>query len=359
MIVKWTYPIFIPCLLFFGSCSDLGTGRDVPEPLPPVFEWSEVATFEPGYISNIQVHQSGVMFGTGWRTDEVGLYRSLDSGSTWQLVRSAYVYSYFVSPDGNTVITASSGPLYNYVHVSRDRGNTWQEASIHGSLGDCAFLEDGRIIAGFGINPHSSGGIRFSDDFGESWTWELDLRDVSVVGIAELDPDTLMLLGYRAPSLDGIFYYSYDKGVTWERDTSTSEIPFPYDFIWIRSSRALFVGLPSVGLLRKKGGFGSWDTIGFSNQRVYSLSLTTDGIMALATTRYQESVPQPPPFYLSVDHGNTWIPVYDKILPRPISSLAIDNSGQLFVGGQRLLRTKHSIVQSLSLSGTLPNRSLN
>ncbi len=120
------------------------------------------------------------------------IYRSLDGGTTWDIVQTEYEGSFWgglALKDGSVLVVGMRGNVWR----SRDKGTTWEQLAVETtpeSLSSGVQLDDGTIIL-VGIG----GAVLRSTDGGT--TWDTELSQVDRKGIAAVVPGhgQLLLLG--------------------------------------------------------------------------------------------------------------------------------------------------------------------
>lgn len=132
------------------------------------------------------------------------IYRSLDGGTTWDIVQTDYEGSFWgglALKDGSVLVVGMRGNVWR----SRDKGTNWEQLAIDvtpESLASGIQLGDGEIIL-VGIG----GAILRSKDDGA--TWDTSLSQIDRKGIAAViqgyDGNLLLLgeVGLRKKALDG------------------------------------------------------------------------------------------------------------------------------------------------------------
>ena len=174
--------------------------------------WTEIAThLRRKFTESLRIAKDGALIaGT-----EDGLWRSTDSGKSWQLAGASgfQIMRLEASPqDGCRLLAAAQqGGLWS----SRDCGRTFENAGSLGvgrNLYDIAFdpTQAGRIaVAGFGP------GVAVSTDDGKTWTLRNSGIAVHEATSVIFDPTHSGRL--YAAILNDAVYVSDDAGVTWTK----------------------------------------------------------------------------------------------------------------------------------------------
>ena len=179
--------------------------------------WSLRTGTLPASLSKLKVSafNANVLFASsmGWASPG-GIYKSIDTGATWQNITPSFLPSNSISQigidplDQNTIFI---GGQANGLFKSTDLGATWKPTSnsvqdkyIYG----LTIIQDGTIYCAFG------GSIYSSADMGNSWqSLNGDLNNIDVFKlIIDSANDNIMY----ASSLGGM-YRSSDGGSTWEQ----------------------------------------------------------------------------------------------------------------------------------------------
>jgi photosystem II stability/assembly factor-like uncharacterized protein len=153
-----------------------------------------------------------------------GLFRSVDSGETWNDlgVPRQEVYSVLRSPDGERLY-AGTHPAHLY--VSTDNGDSWRELE---GLQDLPSRESWRLprhrneahVRSLGAHPDAPerviagievGGVHISENEGETWTERLDGVHNDIHHVLVRGVDTYIA------SCGGGLYRTRDAGQSWTR----------------------------------------------------------------------------------------------------------------------------------------------
>jgi len=132
------------------------------------------------------------------------IYRSLDSGATWDIVQTEYEGSFWgglTLKDGSVLVVGMRGNVWR----SKDKGTTWEQLAAEvtpESLSSGIQLDDGEIIL-VGIG----GAILRSKDDGATWDTALSQIDRKGISAVIQGYDGMLLLmgevGLRKKALDG------------------------------------------------------------------------------------------------------------------------------------------------------------
>lgn len=131
------------------------------------------------------------------------VYRSLDGGTTWDIVQTEYEGSFWgglTLKDGSVLVVGMRGNVWR----SRDKGNTWEQLAAETtpeSLSSGVQLDDGTIVL-VGIG----GAILRSKDDGATWDTALSQTDRKGIAAVVQGHDGMLLLlgesGLREKSLE-------------------------------------------------------------------------------------------------------------------------------------------------------------
>ena len=253
--------------------------------------WHDQPSLNVGALAIDPQHPQTLYCGTGeanLSADShagVGLYRSVDAGSTWQLLAPAAVAglprrigAVAVDPfDANHLLVGGVGPMGepSGLYRSADGGVTWARVPLMGANGyrchDARFdpSRSGRVyatIAALGIRS----GIWRSTDGAASWQQlggglpPPDQIGRVTLALAPSDPDVLYALLERGGAVFGVFRTG-DGGDTWqsvggahfaaERQMSYNNaiVVHPQDPDWVLCG--------GVDLHRTRNGGRTWETV--------------------------------------------------------------------------------------------------
>ncbi len=153
-----------------------------------------------------------------------GLYRTVDSGGSWQLVESR------IDPSGEPVTKCVEvdptdsrrifvGEFWNGIRYSEDQGATWSTAvGLEDSVQKIVALPDGRVFAAHadGVYLSTDHGHSFSPVFTNPTLGETDLEYVESLAINPNNPDDIVISSAKT------YPVWYNRGSVW-RSTDGGE----------------------------------------------------------------------------------------------------------------------------------------
>lgn len=179
-----------------------------------VWEVLEVQGFD-SFPYSFDINSEGVIFSGNW--GGAGVFRSSDSGITWDHLTSGY-WVWTVAIDDNDDIYV--GTSAKGVIKSTDNGDTWDSLDIGGAskdVRDIAIRDNGIYISSWG------GGVLKSTDGGENWISISATLPSNVIHSIAFDSQGRIWAG----AYDGLgVFYSDNDGTTW------NAVDIPYKFIW-------------------------------------------------------------------------------------------------------------------------------
>ena len=213
--------------------------------------WRRATIGIDGYTSFTSIAESpeGVLYAgnNGQYPDSTGLFRSLDSGNSWQpFALEGGRVSWIFCDTGGIIIAGAPA-----IQRSTDHGESWREITLPGFA-----YQYGRMVEdSSGAYLLQSGqGIWRSSDRGNSWTWSEPLRP-------PLSDMVVLSDGAIIGSIPGGFLGSDDGGVHWDtlalidRPVRWNSLPLEY----LHRSGTLLAG-NSSGVYRSEDGGRTWDT---------------------------------------------------------------------------------------------------
>ncbi len=218
------------------------------------------------------------------------LYKSEDGGQTWVfssqgIQDEAIVYCIAVNPNdpaviyiGTRGISNNGGPPWNGVlYKSSDGGNTWQP-----SLQDVGGNDQQDWVYDIDIRPdnpetliaasHEHGLFR-SQDGGKNWNLINDgIDDISTRTVA-YDPQNPKTV-YTGVWHGGGVYKSHDGGENWvQKNNSLTDVKIYTMAIDPLNSANIFLGTFTRGLVRSTNWAESWQDIGLGSMAIYSIAI--------------------------------------------------------------------------------------
>ncbi|MCG8313282.1 MAG: YCF48-related protein [Pseudomonadales bacterium] len=159
-------------------------------------DWSErVDNIDGWHLNTIGTFDGETIYIAG----EMGtLFRSVDSGETWERLNSPYEGSFFgmlAGPDPDGAIIFG---LQGHIYKTEDKGETWREiftTNTNGLMSAVALSPSGIIVVGNG------GVIMYSKNGGDSFTKQITEDRQSIVGIAKTSANKLVLVGNAGVSI--------------------------------------------------------------------------------------------------------------------------------------------------------------
>lgn len=232
----------------------------------------------------------------------------------WALLRSDAWFSCAVSADYQTVIGTSRG---NYIVVSKDGGDTWQQITSAGAGAwcDCSIARDGQVM--LGVKDNSGSYPWVSKDGGATWqaattagarTW----RGCSVSG------DGTVLLCADGTTL----YRSTDGAATWVAIAGGAM----YRCAVSNDGRVILAGASPGYLQLSKDGGATFQVITAAGSRGWNKqAVSADGKILLAAAGNST-------LFLSRDGGATWQAV-SAAGTRDWYACAVSADGMTLLGG--------------------------
>jgi photosystem II stability/assembly factor-like uncharacterized protein len=269
-----------------------------------------------GNLGDVAVTTDGEIFVSAYYSQSKGIYKSTDTGLSWQLLPPIYPYNEFfaLGINQNNILFAgtSGGGLYR----SADKGITWTWLQNYGSP-ECwaiAFNDSDQIFAGDG----DWGGLYKSTDVGNTWNQILPNSDKILA--VEIDPGGNIYVG-----TSNNFYKSTDNGDTFTSyyaGLPNSEIAS----VLSNSQSKIFVGTGYLsqgnGVYFSNDGGVNWTQSGIDSQTVYSLTIDQYENIYAGT--------QLSGVYKSTDNGITWKQINNGLQNRNVFRVKMIQTDLLF-----------------------------
>jgi photosystem II stability/assembly factor-like uncharacterized protein len=269
-----------------------------------------------GNLGDVAVTTDGEIFVSAYYSQSKGIYKSTDTGLSWQLLPPIYPYNEFfaLGINQNNILFAgtSGGGLYR----STDKGITWTWLQNYGSP-ECwaiAFNDSDQIFAGDG----DWGGLYKSTDVGNTWNQILPNSDKILA--VEIDPGGNIYVG-----TSNNFYKSTDNGDTFTSyyaGLPNSEIAS----VLSNSQSKIFVGTGYLsqgnGVYFSNDGGVNWTQSGIDSQTVYSLTIDQYENIYAGT--------QLSGVYKSTDNGITWKQINNGLQNRNVFRVKMIQTDLLF-----------------------------
>lgn len=222
---------------------------------------------DSGYPTAIDPYQTNVLLAANLYS----IARSVDSGTTWSDVYTAYAMDFhFTSVPGEVLATTQDGVLH-----SIDSGETWAPLNSDTLNASNAYSvtssPDGKrwFVA-------TRDGLFVSDDGGATWFTAVE-KETSSVAISASDPNILYAAG------DGMIFRSSDAGSTWRaREASVS--PFAL-VVHPQDSDVVFGGTLGYGIHFSLDGGKSWQPASETDLGLVRDLELDDDVLWAATSR--------------------------------------------------------------------------
>ena len=269
----------------------------------------------------------------------VNLARSVTGGETWDYIAPAgRVHGVAAHPRrGGFVFVATDAGLFR----SADSGTTWQ------ALGAAQGLP--RVYVAFGVftDPYfpsrvfvSTGNARFErrrffKSLDAGLTWQPadggDLRKAYPIRAFATVPGLPKTL-YATDG--GLVYRSLDAGLTWKRRTFPLGAGFILNLTVVSTQPDVLYAEGSVGLFRSRNGGGTWEEItqGLPEDGAVNAIVLTPGgqgpslLAAVSTVAVRRGG-----VFRSTDGGTTWSSTSQGILATTVMSIGVGDPGTLWV----------------------------
>lgn len=281
-------------------------------------------------------------------TLEHGVFRTDDSGQTWQLAGEGmgpYVRTLTIGPDGKSLFAVNVG---DRVFRSDDNGRTWQPTSQELIVASVWTLIGGPDAKSLFAGTIDSGVLR-SDDDGQTWQSADQGLKSQLVLVLAVEPDGKSILAgvvdaavvrsdnegtgswfqYRVPQMS--IFRSDDGGQTWQA-SNQGIVDQPVSTLVVGpDGKSLFAGTLAGGksrggVFRSDDGGRTWQSAGLADQEVWKLAVGPDGKSLFAAVT-REGV------FRSDDDGQTWQPANQGLGGLRVLTLAVGPNGKsLFAG---------------------------
>ena len=255
-------------------------------------------------------------------TYQGGLYKSENSGTTWQLIgqepfANSLLIKVEVDPsNSHSLLGGGNDGLFR----SEDEGRSWTSV-LNGQIEVIAFhpTKIGYVLVG------SHEGLWASLNGGKTWSSIPGLQGVRVdsIGLNQNDPEEVFAGTHKS----GLFR-SRDNGGSWESinygiaNTFVSELTISHSV-----SKRLYVGTLGDGLFTTDDMGTTWTHVGgeLAGTSVKSLlsSFTNPGSIFAGTWEG---------FFISHDEGQTWTPAGSPLNDKQVVSLSEDYTGKIYAG---------------------------
>ncbi len=263
-------------------------------------------------ILSLTVNNQGYIFaGTGKNAGTGGIYRSTDTGISWDFLGMGDKGFYSLTINELGYIYAGSNGDHS-IYRSIDNGQSWEGLNVG--------IENVICLKSF------PGGLMFASSGTGSY--------VSIIR-------------------------SFDYGNTWQEVlTFPSNVEFPND-IAIQNSDTIYAGttnfLEGGGMFRSVDGGSNWDTIGLYNFHVRALALNSKGDLFVGTyghnTQYWLSG-----LYVKYHNQNNWVKKTSGYITKIIINKYDDISAALGEGIEgRVIASKDNGESFQLLDGSFPN----
>jgi hypothetical protein len=249
--------------------------------------WNEVINFATYFSYPMSVATNGITVFIG--THKQGIWRSLDTGSTWADISDVYMYNKYISSfayaGGKAIAGSASGS--GLIYTSSDNGANWTDFTASGYINGFA-ASTGKLWAAtsYGVLVSTDNGVSWGDDGGASYlpsanavlvnnsyvyaatTGEVDSRTVGDYHWATLGSGiTSTAIVYALVMYGGSLYAGADDGVykysastnTWSK-TNTG-LPNASIISLAANSNTIFAGTNMNGIYMSTDGGATWSAI--------------------------------------------------------------------------------------------------
>jgi len=304
-------------------------------------------------ILSLAVDAQGTIFvGNGTQNSTGGIYRSTDTGTTWEFCGflNRGIYTITVNKFGHIYAGSSHSSYFPGLFRSIDFGQTWDTVNlVNQSLGNIldilAIGEDTLLISTWG----NTGQIYCTTDNGQSWELIYDtFNSAEYIGDIEITENDVLYICMNAfyYNLGGV-YRSTDFGGTWE---FLGLLNYTVRAIEFNQNGDLFAG-SGVGLFVMYQGANEWTSI-LPNINIKEIMMNDDGTIFLACDNIYGVI-------VSYDNGG-YFEFFNTGFEDPwIGDMALDSSGYLIASkyeSNMLYRTINSTLITNVPEVTIKNR---
>lgn len=279
-------------ILFICIC---GCGKTT-EPITPTLNWERVSNGLPNeflYTRQIINQGNNLLCVYSTANNGVTVYRSKDSGYTWQPINTGMVYNGIEYVHGVNTLQVENNNIYagvanGGIFLSNDNGEHWQEKNnglSHVPVYSIATSEN-RMFIGTNV------GVYFSANDGITWekrTLGLPIGGVKVALFKETNSKTVYAAGSKT------LYSSSDNGLTWYEITNRIEEYIGYDLKLFIDNKSVYILTNEKILISTDNGY-QWKKLETNGRAVTGMSVISSNIFATFSDG----------LYLSKDNGNTW-----------------------------------------------------
>ncbi len=268
------------------------------------------------FISNPLTHHLFIATATpSW-----GIFRSTDGGATWDSVNTGLT---------TTRVSSLTSSANGYLYVGTQYGGIFRSTNDGASWSNMNSDVSSSIVVTMAVNPangfifaNTFGSVTRSTDSGNTWTYYTsNVPAIDYVKGIYVMPDGNL---FATTSYDGN-YLSDDQGQTWKQ-ANTGLANTSVSAILVTPTGSTLAAAENGHLFRAAGTGDDWlfDWL-FGTTPVTDLAIGRSG-MIFAGTRGAG-------VYRSTDDGVTWQQMNNGLTTVSVSSVAIDTSGAVYVGG--------------------------
>ena len=282
-------------------------------------KWESLNGPMGGFVGDIAVNSKGHIF-VGLYSYYIayhGLFRSTDSGITWERLNLPFyesqIYSLYITNEDHLWV----GTYYGHrVYLSTDNGETWMIRN-NGFFGpSCwAFIKtkNNVLLAGDGYYRR----LFRTTNYGESWSYVTSLGPLAFA----MDTNNTVYMG----TLFGL-YSSSDDGLTWTQSINNISV----STILIDKNNNIYCGTgyydQGNGVLFSSNGGVSWSYFGLSGMTVLSLAMDSEGSIYAGTLTDG--------LFKTTNRGQSWIQITDGLNGADVFRLKINKYGDIIVGAE-------------------------